>query len=258
MAGPIWVTALAGPFLGERIGWRRWSAVLVGFAGVIIALQPSPSTLSLPSLVAISGSLFFALLMITTRTLRGTSDVSLVTWQTLAALIFGAIVAPFNWVPPTPRDLFLLALLGVVAALAHMCVNRSLKLQRRPSSCPTSTRRSPGQCFSGGSFSATSPLRRCSSARRSSLGRACTFSCASSDWPSRRARLRVHGELRGLQCQSAEAALFHCPASGSHRGCPPRGSSRHAPASATDPTAGPPHETRSRRSWIRHRPLAAP
>ena len=128
MAGPIWVTALAGPLLGERIGWRRWSAVLVGFAGVIIALQPSPSTLSLPSLVAISGSLFFALLMITTRTLRGTSDVSLVTWQTLAALIFGAIVAPFNWVPPTPRDLFLLALLGVVAALAHMCVNRSLKL----------------------------------------------------------------------------------------------------------------------------------
>lgn len=128
MAGPIWVTALASPLLGERIGWRRWSAVLVGFAGVIIALQPSANTFTLPALVAVAGSLFFALLMITTRTLRGTHDVSLVTFQTLAALVFGAVAAPFHWVPPTGRDFVLLGLLGVVAALAHMCVNRSLKL----------------------------------------------------------------------------------------------------------------------------------
>ncbi|MCP8939142.1 DMT family transporter [Alsobacter sp. SYSU M60028] len=128
MSGPIWVTALAGPMLGERIGWRRWSAVLVGFAGVVIALQPSPSSFSLPSLVAVAGSFFFALLMITTRKLRRTNDVSLVTWQTVAALLFGAATAPVHWVTPTWRDLGLLALLGVVAAVAHMCVNRSLKL----------------------------------------------------------------------------------------------------------------------------------
>jgi drug/metabolite transporter (DMT)-like permease len=42
--------------------------------------------------------------------------------------VFGAVVAPFHWVPPSPRDIVLLGMLGIVAALAHLCVNRSLKL----------------------------------------------------------------------------------------------------------------------------------
>jgi drug/metabolite transporter (DMT)-like permease len=128
LAGPIYVTALAGPLLGEHIGWRRWCAVLVGFAGVVIALQPSAETLSAPSLIAIAGSMLFAVLMIVTRKLRGTSDTVLVTWQTVAALVFGAALSPFGWVTPTWRDFGLLAMLGVVATIAHLCVNRSLKL----------------------------------------------------------------------------------------------------------------------------------
>jgi drug/metabolite transporter (DMT)-like permease len=128
LAGPIYVTALSALFLGEHVGWRRWSAVLVGFAGVIICLRPSAATLTAPALIALAGSVFFALLMITTRTLRGTSDTVLITGITSGALIFGLASAPFAWVTPTPRDIALLALLGVVAQAAHMCVNRSLKL----------------------------------------------------------------------------------------------------------------------------------
>lgn len=128
LAGPIWVAALAGPLLGEKIGWRRWMAVLVGFVGVIIALRPSTASLSIHSLIAVFGSLAFALMMITSRLLRGTGDTVLVTWQTGGALAFGLVAAPFGWTPPTTIDLGLLALLGIVAALAHMCVNRSLKL----------------------------------------------------------------------------------------------------------------------------------
>jgi drug/metabolite transporter (DMT)-like permease len=128
LAGPIYVTALAGPLLGEKVGWRRWCAVLVGFVGVIIALQPSAETFQAPSLIAIGGSLLFAVLMIVTRKLRGTSDTVLVTYQTISALVLGAVLAPFHWVTPTPRDLALLAMLGVVATIAHLCVNRALKL----------------------------------------------------------------------------------------------------------------------------------
>ncbi|MHB2166068.1 DMT family transporter [Alsobacter sp. R-9] len=128
LAGPIWVTALSGPLLGEKVDARRWAAVLFGFAGVIIAMRPTGATLGLPSLVAVAGSFFFALLMITTRKLRGTPDTTLVTWQTVAALLAGAVVAPFGWITPTPMDFVLLGMLGVVAALGHMCVNRSLKL----------------------------------------------------------------------------------------------------------------------------------
>jgi drug/metabolite transporter (DMT)-like permease len=128
LAGPIYVTALSALFLGEHVGWRRWSAVLVGFVGVIICLRPSAATLTAPALIALAGSVFFALLMITTRTLRGTSDTVLITGITDGALIFGLVSAPFGWVTPSPRDIALLALLGLVAQTAHVCVNRSLKL----------------------------------------------------------------------------------------------------------------------------------
>jgi drug/metabolite transporter (DMT)-like permease len=128
LAGPIFVTAIAAVLLREPVGWRRWSAVLVGFAGVIICLRPGTSMLTWPALIALAGSFTFSLSMISTRYLRGTSDTVLVTTQTVAALGFGIIAAPFAWVTPSPGDLALLALLGGVAMVAHVCVNRSLKL----------------------------------------------------------------------------------------------------------------------------------
>jgi len=128
LAGPIYVAGFAVLFLGERIDAPRAMLVLAGFAGVLVVLQPSAATLTGPALIAFAGSLFFALLMITTRTLRGTSDAGLVLGQTLGALLFGALAAPLAWTTPSLPDLALLSLLGVVALLAHVLVNRSLKL----------------------------------------------------------------------------------------------------------------------------------
>ena len=51
-ATPIFVTALSGLVLGEQIGWRRWSAILIGFGGVMIALQPSAQTITWPAMRA--------------------------------------------------------------------------------------------------------------------------------------------------------------------------------------------------------------
>jgi len=128
LAGPIWVAAFAALWLGERLDGARLGAVLLGFAGVLVALRPSPATLTGPALIAIAGTVFFALMMITARRLRGTNDVVLVTGQTLGALAFGIVAAPAGWVTPSPRDFALLSILGVVAMVAHVCVNRSLKL----------------------------------------------------------------------------------------------------------------------------------
>src|SRR6202040_3368072 len=72
LACPIFVTALSAIVLREHVGWRRWSAILIGFCGVLIALRPSSQTVSWPALIALSGSLSFALLMLITRLLRGT------------------------------------------------------------------------------------------------------------------------------------------------------------------------------------------
>jgi drug/metabolite transporter (DMT)-like permease len=128
LAGPIYVTAVSPFLLREHVGWRQWIAVIGGFAGVMVALNPSAQSLTPAAFVAIAGSISFSILMVCTRLVRGTSDVVLVTTQTVGALVFGAVVAPFTWAPLNWQDTVLLVLLGVTAMIAHMLINRSLKL----------------------------------------------------------------------------------------------------------------------------------
>jgi drug/metabolite transporter (DMT)-like permease len=128
LAGPIYVTALSVVLLGETVGWRRWTAVLIGFAGVVLALRPSAASFTLPALIALGGSVFFSVMMITTRTLRKTHDTVLVAGPIVSTLVFGAVVAPFRWVTPSLRDFLLLSLFGVLSIVALACVNRALKL----------------------------------------------------------------------------------------------------------------------------------
>jgi drug/metabolite transporter (DMT)-like permease len=128
LAAPIYVAAMSPFLLGERVGWRRWLAILIGFGGVVIALEPSAATLTAPALISILGSFCFAFMMLSGRALRGTPDTTLVFWQIVGAGLFGVVTAPFGWVTPTAFDLALLGLLGVVAMVAHMLVNRALKL----------------------------------------------------------------------------------------------------------------------------------
>ena len=128
MAGPIFTAALSYFFLGERVGWRRWLAISIGFVGVVIALRPTSAAFSLPSLFALLGSLSFSVIIILTRTLRNTSDTTLVTWQTAGALIAGAVFSLVSWQSPSALELGALLLLGVVSCCAHLMVTRSLKL----------------------------------------------------------------------------------------------------------------------------------
>ena len=128
LAGPIFVTAMSAIFLGERVGWRRWTAILIGFCGVLIALRPSAQTISLPALIALGGSLSFATLMLITRSLRKTPDIVMASSQFVGTFSLGAVLSAFHWVPPTSGSLVIFALAGCVSVTALFCVNRSLKL----------------------------------------------------------------------------------------------------------------------------------
>ncbi len=128
LAAPIYIAALSPLLLGERVGPVRWAAIAIGFVGVLIALTPSGEVNPLAIFVAVIGTLAFALMVITGRTLRGTPDTTLVLFQILGALLAGLLIAPAGWVTPTLPDLALLGMLGVVAMLAHICVNRAVKL----------------------------------------------------------------------------------------------------------------------------------
>src|SRR4051794_39765421 len=128
LAGPIFVTALSAIVLREHVGWRRWSAILIGFCGVVIALRPSAQTISGPALIALGGSLSFAVLMLITRSLRATPDIVMASSQFAGTFLLGAMMSPFGWVTPSPGSLVLFVAAGCISVSALFCVNRSLKL----------------------------------------------------------------------------------------------------------------------------------
>jgi len=132
LAAPIYVAALSPFLLGEKVGWRRWTAIAIGFVGVLIALQPSSASLTSAALFSILGSAAFAFMMLSGRQLRNTPDTVLAFWQIIGAGLAGHVavfVTPSGWLPvQSGFDLAFLGLLGVVAMAAHVLVNRALKL----------------------------------------------------------------------------------------------------------------------------------
>lgn len=128
LAAPLIVVALSGVMLGERVGLYRWAAVVVGFAGVLIALHPSEATLSSSALVALSGAAMFALSLTITRQLRATPWLELVTYQVLGSGLVGATLAPIGWIAPTMADLGLMALVGIVSMGCFMCITKALSI----------------------------------------------------------------------------------------------------------------------------------
>jgi len=130
MAAPVYVAAMAPFALRETIDWRGWVAILLGFAGVLVAMQPSAHSLSGPALIAFGGSMVFSLAMLLGRRLRATPDSTVILWQMGASVIGGSLalwLGPGDWQPVTVGQLAQLALLGVVAMAANVMLNRAFK-----------------------------------------------------------------------------------------------------------------------------------
>lgn len=128
MAGPIYVAAISHFFLGEKVGWRRWLAILIGFGGVLVALHPSSASLSWSSVFALAGSFSYSLTLVLNRTLRSTTDATLVSWQTMAAFVAGILLSIGHWTTPSMIDVAAMLLLGIVSCSAHLLITRALKL----------------------------------------------------------------------------------------------------------------------------------
>lgn len=128
MAGPIYVAALSHFMLGERVGWRRWLAILTGFCGVLIMLNPTSNAYSLAAAFAFAGSIAFGFAIVLSRRLRGTSDASLVTWQTVGTLLVGIVLSAGGWQKASIPDFSAMLLLGIVSCAAHLLITRALKL----------------------------------------------------------------------------------------------------------------------------------
>lgn len=136
LAAPIYVAALSPLLLKEKVDGLRWAGIALGFAGVVVALAPSGEFNLLAIIAALAGTLAFALMVITGRSLRDTPDTTLVLFQTGGALVAGLVLSPSGWINPSFPDFLLLGALGVVAMVAHICVNRAVKLADATSVAP--------------------------------------------------------------------------------------------------------------------------
>lgn len=139
---PLLLTILATLFLGESIGWRRITAILVGFAGALIIVRPSYQVFGVQALLPLGAALAFAIYLTLTRLLARNGDP--ITMQFFAGIFGGlamivalAIGSKFqvsvltaSW--PNPSEWALLAALGVIGTCAHMLVVFAFK--RAPAS----------------------------------------------------------------------------------------------------------------------------
>ncbi|MBI1775572.1 MAG: DMT family transporter [Proteobacteria bacterium] len=128
-ASPLFVTALSIPLLGERVGPRRWAAVLAGFAGVVIVIRPGLGSVHWATVLPLLMAICYAAYQILTRMLRVSEGpfASLFYPALLGALLASAAV-PFFWVTPRWPDLGLMALMGLFGGTGHFIMIRAFAL----------------------------------------------------------------------------------------------------------------------------------
>ena len=113
---PLFVTMFAVPFLGERVGWRRWCATGVGFLGALIVLQPGSGQFELPALVALGSSLLFAGALIIGKKLSVTEAPTTMLLYTTCITALGSLpLALLVWVTPSLEQLGFIALITFFA-----------------------------------------------------------------------------------------------------------------------------------------------
>ncbi len=126
---PLMITALSVPVLGERVGPRRWAAIVVGFIGVLVVLRPTGEGLaSVAGIAVLLSALGYSVSSITVRVLARTdSTQSMMVWLlALMALGAGALALP-DWQTPRVDDLWLIAGVGLSGAIAQYCITEAFR-----------------------------------------------------------------------------------------------------------------------------------
>lgn len=127
-AGPLVVTALSPLLLGESVGRHRWTAVAVGFLGIVVVLRPGIAPLDIGYLAAFSAACAFGLALIITRQIGGReSDTAMLVWMIVGKGAISGVLAPFAFVPIAMHDLMLMAAVGLLAGIAHIFVVQAFK-----------------------------------------------------------------------------------------------------------------------------------
>ncbi|MGI9433664.1 MAG: DMT family transporter [Geminicoccaceae bacterium] len=128
-AAPLIVTILSIPLLGERVGWRRWSAILLGFAGVLVVIRPGFNTFHWALLLPLVTASCFALYQLLTRkagAIPGERPMPMLFYMALVGTIAMSCLVPAYWQSVQIEAWVGMAVMGALAAIGHMMLIQAL------------------------------------------------------------------------------------------------------------------------------------
>ena len=127
--GPIFVTIASIIFLSEKVGIKRWSAVLVGFIGMLLIVQPAFVELNYYYLSPLLFCIFFSGVAISVRSLVKTEpNYRIAFYFTILCTLAGLCTLPYGWIIPTKFDLFLFIVMGLCGSVANLFLTQSYRL----------------------------------------------------------------------------------------------------------------------------------
>ncbi len=128
-AAPLIITAISAIFLGEYVGWRRWSAVIAGFIGVVVVVRPGSATFQLVSLLPIATAFVYAMLMVGARWVDPRDSVwTLMLYLTGIGALLSGLTVPFAWTAVQVDDLWLFIGIAVVGTAGMTMVTQAFRL----------------------------------------------------------------------------------------------------------------------------------
>ena len=126
---PLLVTAFAIPILGEKVGIRRWAAILVGFAGVLVIIRPGLGVMHWAAVLPLGMATCFAMYQILTRIAGRTEDArTSQVWASAVGVVVLSCIAPFVWTPPTLAGWALMAAAGLCGGLGHYILIKAYEI----------------------------------------------------------------------------------------------------------------------------------
>lgn len=126
--GPILVTGLSVPFLGETVGWRRWCALAAGMAGVMVVLRPGTGAFQPEGLFRVASAVFWSIGVILTRKMTATERAETTTfWSAFSGLLLLTAFIPFFFTMPTGRQIALAFGQGLLSSAGQWLVILSLR-----------------------------------------------------------------------------------------------------------------------------------
>ncbi|MEC7944226.1 MAG: DMT family transporter [Pseudomonadota bacterium] len=128
-AAPLLVTALSIPFLGEKVGPRRWVAIFIGFLGVLIIIRPGLGIMHWAALLPLATAVFYALYQILTRVAGRTEDTKTsLFWTSTVGVITMSCIVPLVWKVPNAQAWAIMIATGALFGFGHYLLIRAFEV----------------------------------------------------------------------------------------------------------------------------------